>query len=193
MCEEEDSSLDYDGYEKSLDKLVTMSEKEYYVHLVDINRHQVIVAKTLLWLSIVLIGFDIGFMEWAYSKAKDSADLIPFLVPCYIFVAISIFASVISFGFSVFAIPAFGGYEPLYDDSWADFAGTAHENLIGENDSVYEGTLNALLARLDKACATGNETNGARGFKLRVASIASIVSASSIAISFIIFSFNYYL
>lgn len=45
MSEEESISYDLEGYNKSLDKLVTMAEKEYYTNLVDINRHQVSVAQ----------------------------------------------------------------------------------------------------------------------------------------------------
>lgn len=193
MCNENETQFDNEGYSRSLDKLVSMSEKEYYVHLVDINRHQVIVAKTLIWLSIVIIGSDVAVMEWAYSKSVNLPNLLPILTPCYIFIVLSILTGVVSFGFAVFAIPAFGGYKPLYDKSWAEYAAHAYEHFDKGSDSVYEITLNKLLTNLDLACSIGNETNASRGLKLRAASIGSIVSAFFAAIGFIIFSFNYYL
>jgi hypothetical protein len=193
MCNETTIDYDGDGYEKSLEKLVTMSEKEYYVHLVDINRHQVIVAKTLLWLTVVIIGFNVTFMEWSYTKSLSLPDLIPVLTPSYFFIIISIISCVIGFACSAMAIPAFGGYKPLYDESWAEHSGEAYKNMDEGNDSVYSNTLNKLLTTLDQACALGNETNGARGVKLRISSILTIVSAASTVIGFIVFSFKYYL
>lgn len=193
MCNVNTTTYDSEGYSNSLEKLVTMSEKEYYVHLVDINRHQVVVARTLLWMSVILIGFDITVVEWAYSKTVKLPDLIPILTPFYFFVISSIVLSVAAFAFSAIAIPAFGGYEPLYENSWADYSNSAHEKLLKGDDSIYMNTLNELLTNLDAACDKGNTTNGARGLKLRVSSILTILSASLMGIGFIIFSFNYYL
>lgn len=193
MCNEKSISYDSDGYSKSLDKLVAMSEKEYYVHLVDINRHQVVVARTLLWLAVILIGFDIAIIEWAYSKTTKLPDLVPILTPCYFFVISSIVIGVIAFAFSAIAIPAFGGYKPLYQNSWADYSNSAYEKLLSGQDSIYMNTLNDLLTNLDTACAKGNTTNASRGLKLRISSILTILSATLTGLGFIIFSFNYYL
>jgi hypothetical protein len=193
LCNEKSISYDSDGYSKSLDKLVAMSEKEYYVHLVDINRHQLVVARTLLWLAVILIGFDIAIIEWAYTKVSKLPALVPILTPCYFFFIFSIIFGVIAFAFSAIAIPAFGGYKPLYNNSWADYSNSAHEKLLSGQDSIYMKTLNDLLTNLDAACSKGNTTNALRGLKLRVSSILTILSATSAGIGFIIFSFNYYL
>lgn len=180
-------------YTKSLDKLVTMAEKEYYVHLVDINRHQVTVAKTLLWLSIVFIGFNIAILEWAYAIASSAKEILPILTPCYFFIATSILASVVGFAFAVFSIPAFGGYRPLYCNSWADYPNKVTDNMEKPDAYIYLNILNELLTNLDKACDDGNATNGRRGLALRVSSILLIVSAILSLLGFIFFSFNYYL
>jgi hypothetical protein len=193
LCNEKTISYDSDGYLKSLDKLVAMSEKEYYVHLVDINRHQVVVAKTLLWLAVILIGFDIAIIEWAYTKASKLPNLVPILTSCYFFVITSIILGVLAFTFSAIAIPAFGGYKPLYENSWADYSNSAYEKLLSGHDSIYMNTLNDLLTNLDTACSKGNITNASRGLKLRISSILTMLSATFTGVGFIIFSFNYYL
>ena len=193
MCNEVEVEYDPDGYSKALDKLVSMSEKEYYVHLVDINRHQVIVARSLLWLLIVVLGFDIGFIEWSYEKVAEDENYLSTLTASYVFTGLSILSCVVGFIYSALAIPAFGGYAPLYEKSWGEYSNSAFEDLNKGSDSVYSNTLTDLLEKLDKACAVGSKTNQERGFKLRVSSIAIIVSLVFSAIAFLIFSFNFYL
>src|SRR4051812_9124090 len=193
MSEEESIEYDLEGYTKSLEKLVSMAEKEYYVNLVDINRHQIGVARTLLWLSIIILGFNISFVEWSFDKSKDLPNYIPFLTGCYIFVCLSALCNIISFSFSVFAIPAFGGYPPLYKKSWAEYAQPAYKILHEGRDSVFATTLTEVLANLDVACVQGGETNASRGFKLRVSSIFAASSIVLVFISLLIFSINYYL
>lgn len=181
------------GYQKSLERLVLMSEKEYYTHLVDINRHQVNVARILLWLSVVIVGFDVALIEWTYQQVEDFPDAILLLTGSYIAFALSIISGVLGFSLSAYSIPAFGGYQPLYENSWAEYAQRAHNNFSECHDSVYEETLNDLLTRTDEACIMGNETNGKRGLLLRFASIAMMVSTALLGLGFIAFSFNYYL
>lgn len=193
MSDEINKVYDTKGYSESLEKLVAMSEKEYYVHLVDINRHQVVVAKILLWLAVVLLGFDIALIDWSYNKVFESFDLIKIITPCYIFLTLSITTSVIAFSFAGLAIPAFGGYDLLYKNSWADYSNEAYDNFINKEDLVYVNTLNNLLSNLDLACSKGNLTNASRGAKLRTSSIFIIISAILSGCGFIAFSFNYYL
>lgn len=184
---------DYEGYQKSLERLLSMSEKDYYTHLVDINRHQVVVARILLWLSIVIVGFDIALIEWTYGKTEPLPNFIPLLTGCYFVFVISIASGLVAFALSAYAIPAFGGYHPLYEKSWAEYAQRAYENLSCCHDSVYEETLTELLESADKGCVSGNETNGRRGLLLRLSSIATMVSSALLGVGFMIFSFNYYL
>jgi len=191
MSDTED--YDNEGYQKSLERLVLMSEKEYYTHLIDINRHQVAVARILLWLSVVLVGFDVALIEWTYRTVESSPDVIPLLTSCYIAFVVSIVSGVLAFSLSAYAIPAFGGYQPLYEKSWAEYAQRAYKNLADCHDSIYEATLTELLTRADEACIVGNETNGKRGLMLRYASIAMLTSSVLLALGFIVFSYNYYL
>lgn len=193
MCEEQSICYDLEGYNKSLDKLVTMAEKEYYANLVDINRHQVSVARTLLWLAVVILGFDISFIEGSFEKAKNLHEVVPFLTGCYVFVCLSALCSLISFGFAVCAIPAFGDYAPLYKKSWSEYAQPGFEKLNAGEDSIFATTLNEILKNVDAACIKGSETNASRGLKLRISSIFSVIAIVLVFIGLIVFSIKYYL
>lgn len=193
VVSQEDLEFDNEGYQKSLDKLVTMAEKEYYVHLVDINRHQVIVSRILLWLLVVALGFNFAFIDWVSSKIPDNAEYFSTRVSTYLFILLSIVTGCCAFAFSLFSIPAFGGYGKVYKESWAEFAEPAYENWEKGEEIVYENTLNSILINLDQACYKGAETNYKRGIKLRVSTILTIASYVMSIIAFIIFSFNFYL
>lgn len=185
----DEETYDIDGYKDSLEKLVTMSEKEYYVHLVDINRHQVVVARSLLWVGVVILGFNVASVDWL----NDKTQLLNVLVPSFIFIGFSTFLGVVSFALAALSIPAFGGYEPLYKDSWAEYACDANEELNNGNDIVYINTLNNLLGKIDKASRRGSKTNRKRGQLLRFSSIFIMASAVSLFISYVIFLFTFYL
>jgi hypothetical protein len=181
------------GYTSALEKLVALSEKEYYTHLVDINRHQVVVARTLLWLIVVILGAEIAFIDWVYDKIGNQNDHFSLLISTYVIAAISILLGVLSFVFSSLSIPAFGGYKSLYKNSWADYSNSAHDLWSQDDTLVYAKTLNEILTTIDLACDTGNQTNFKRGVKLRIASWLSIWSAGIAILSFLIFSSIYYL
>ncbi len=189
----DEMSYDSEGYSKTLEKLVTLAEKEYYVQMVDINRHQVVVSRAILWLLVVLIGFDFAFVEWMHSKLSASVELFSVMVACLVIISFAIVSGVIAFGFAIFSIPAIGGYSKLYENSWADYANNAYERWESEEQFVYETEMNTLLGKIDSACSIGSKTNQSRGIKLRVASILAIISAVFTCITFIVFSFGYYL
>jgi hypothetical protein len=187
------NTYDSEGYSKTLDKLVTLAEKEYYVQMVDINRHQVVVSKTIMWILVVLIGFDFAMLEWIYSKISMDDNHFSTLVACFILSSFSIVTGVVAFGLAIYSVPAIGGYSKLYNNSWAEYASQAYDKWEKCEPFVYETEMTILLSKLDSACSVGNQTNHKRGLKLRNASILAIVSASLICITFLIFSFNYYL
>lgn len=189
----EQASYDSEGYSKALDKLVTLAEKEYYVQMVDINRHQVVVSRAILWLLVVLIGFDFAFVEWIYLKLSTRPDLLSNMVSCLVIISFAIVTGVVAFGFAIFSIPAIGGYSKLYENSWADYATSAYDRWESKEQFVYETELSKLLGKLDSACSIGSKTNHNRGIKLRVASVLSIISAALTCVTFIVFSFSYYL
>jgi len=161
--------------------------------MVDINRHQVVVSKTIMWILVVLISFDIAMLEWIYSKSTIDKIHLSTLVTCFILSSISILTGVVAFSLAIYSVPAIGGYSKLYDNSWAEYATQAYEKWDKLEPFVYENGMTTLLSKLDLACSVGNQTNHKRGLKLRCASILAIVSASLICITFLIFSFNYYL
>jgi hypothetical protein len=189
----DDMNYDSEGYSKTLEKLVTLAEKEYYVQMVDINRHQVVVSRAILWLLVVLIGFDFAFVEWMHSKLSTSVELFSAMVACLVIISFAITFGVVAFGFAIFSIPAIGGYSKLYENSWADYANNAYDRWESEEPFVYETEMTTLLGKIDSACSVGSKTNQNRGVKLRIASILAIISAVFTCITFIVFSFGYYL
>lgn len=193
MCNEVEIDYDTEGYKNSLEKLVTMSEKEYYTQMVDINRHQVIVARNLLWLAIIIIGFNFTYADWIFSKVQIDQSFFSTMIASYFFTFIALISALLCFGWSVFSIPASGGYDLPYNKSWADYSKIAYEKLMAGSDEVYEHVLTSLHEKIDQACSRGHATNNSRGVKLRNASISIIVSAISSVIALFIFCFNYYL
>lgn len=187
------SDYDNNGYSKSLEKIVEMAEKEYYVHLVDINRHQVIVARTLLWMSVVLIGLGFSVTGHIYKELNGEAQYFPTMVASLLLIFVSIFLSALGFTFSALAIPAFGGYKTIYEKSWAEFTEQARSQWSDKADFVNESTLSNLLEKIDSACNAGSVTNQKRGIKLRTSSLLIMASAILVTLGFLMFSFNFYL
>ena len=185
--------LDFDGYQKVLERLVLMSEKEYYTQIVDMNRHQVSVARILAWLAVVLAGFNVALFDWVYSKSVVFDNQMLILVACFLPLSLAIVASALAFISAILAIPAIGDYDILYSESWAEHLITAHNSFKKESTTVYEIVLTDLIARLDSACSRGAMTNGKRGAYLRASSYATITSSVLIALGFLVFAFNYYL
>ncbi|MCL1044910.1 hypothetical protein L2737_06155 [Shewanella electrodiphila] len=184
---------DTEGYTKSLDKLVSMSEKEYYVQLVDINRHQIIVARAILWLLVVVIGFDIASFEWFFNKVPQSTDKLVFLAPVYFFTGLSLILAVIAFYFAVMSIPAIGGYKTLHKNGWAEYSNYAYDQFDQDVENIEALTLNKILSRLDTACTHGSKTNSDRAIKLRTSSYLIISAVVTATAGFLIFLFKLYL
>ncbi|WJT08431.1 hypothetical protein [Vibrio harveyi] len=189
---EPEPEYDLDGYCKTLEKLVALSEKEYYVHVVDINRHQIVTARTLLWLVVVILGFDVALIDWIHNAISDDVRNISLYYACSFFLVVSAFLGIVAFTLSLLAIPAFGGYKPLYEKSWADYSNSAHALFDKCGQNVYLNTLNNILTNIDEACAVGNQTNADRGIKLRFSTYFSILSGAITIVTLIIFSFNFY-
>lgn len=186
-------SFDMEGYQKTLERLVVMSEKEYYTQIVDINRHQVSVARILAWLAVVLIGFDIALFDWSYARVGQQPEFMPTLTWCYLMFTLAFLSAGFAFVAAIMAIPALGDYAILYDKSWSEYAEKAYDSVQTQSRVVYETTLNDLLGKLDSACFQGATTNGKRGRYLRLSSCAVMITLVFIIIGFLTFSFNYYL
>jgi len=189
---EDEVQYDSDGYAKTLEKVLTLAEKEYYVQLVDINRHQVVVSRTILWLLVVLIGFDFALIDWFHSSLSGENAKVSALAACWFFAIAAVVAGAIAFTFAALAIPSIGNYSKLYTNSWADYTESAYKNWEDGNSFVYETELSNILSKVDIACNQGSTTNHGRGVKLRIASIMAIVSAALTCVSFVVFSLNFY-
>jgi hypothetical protein len=182
-----------EGYQKTLERLVVMSEKEYYTQIVDINRHQVSVARILAWLAVVLTGFNAALFDWIYIKYVDFDNSVLVLTVCFLPLSFAMVTGALAFISAILAIPAIGGYDILYSQSWAEHLNKAYGLLHEKSTAVYETALTDLISRLDIACSNGAITNGKRGAYLRTSSYATIATSLFIALGFLAFSFNYYL
>jgi hypothetical protein len=101
------SEYDYEGYAKILEKTLDACQKDYWTQYIDINRHQINVAKTYLWVSAALLG--------AYAAGYDrfSEFIISSAVCGQVFFSLSFLVGVIAFGICLYAIPARKGYLPI--------------------------------------------------------------------------------
>ena len=84
------SDFDYQSYEKSLEKVLESVQKDYWAQYIDINRHQVIVGRTYLWVSAALIGaYTAGYQKF------EQLSLSPIVFTIFI---VAFFLSVLAFG-----------------------------------------------------------------------------------------------
>ena len=165
---------DYDGYEKVLEKQLALSEKDYWAQYVDINRHQVNVAKTYLWVSAALLGAYFTVIgKYSGYISNNSCSVL--------FSGLSVLSAVLAFGVCLYAIPARKGYKSIPDQSWNEFAGASHELLNLKEKNIYIKFLTDINAKADKAGNYNLQTNLKRGKLLRITSwvlIASFACAS---------------
>lgn len=177
---------DYEGYTKSLEKILDGVTKDYWSSYVDINRHQVNVCKTYLWVSAALIGVYAA----AYEKFQEQ------FVQNTCFITLGVFAfslGALAFGICLYAIPARKGYKAIPDIGWGEFSNEAYELLKSNNQQVYATFLTSHISKVDHAYAYNFKTNQNRAWLLRFTSwllvvsfIVAIFVASSISINTLI-------
>lgn len=162
-------NLDYDGYNKSLEKILEGVAKDYWASYVDINRHQVNVAKTYLWVSAALIGI--------YAAAYEKFDTLLLDHSCLlIFSLISFVLASLAFGICLYAIPARKGYKAIPNKGWGEFSGEAYQYLKNGSDQVYSTFLTSHISKIDHAFAHNFKTNQSRDSLLRFTSWLLILS-----------------
>lgn len=178
------NNFDYNGYEKSLEKILVMTEKDYWVQYVDINRHQVNVAKTYLWVAAALIGAYAAFLG-QYKEIIMSGSICPILV-----MILSIGLAIIAFGLCLYSIPARKGYRSIADPSWGEFSQKSHVLLTQKEPNLYVSILSALIDRVDLRTNHNVATNQKRAKLLRLTSwilifsfCMALLSVASFAIS----------
>lgn len=159
---------DYTGYTKSLEKILESTQKDYWSQYIDINRHQVNVGRTYLWVSAALIG--------AYAAGYQKfEDVIANQFVFYIFLFSFLFA-VIAFGICLYAIPARKGYQSIHKDGWGEFSHNAYGLLCGKKDNLYATFLTDFISKFDIAHRYSFQTNQKRAKLLRITSWFLIVS-----------------
>lgn len=168
MAEDE---FDYEGYEKSLERSLALAEKDYWSQYIDVNRHQVNVAKTYLWVAAALLG------SYAAIIGKYPQHIIT--NTCVSLLAfLSITTSVIAFGICLYAIPARKGYKAIPEISWGEFPSLANQSLTSKGQRVYITLLTDLNNKVDKANCHNVATNQKRATLLRRTSWVLIASFS---------------
>jgi hypothetical protein len=168
--------LDYDGYEKSLEKILEGVTKDYYSSFLDINRHQVMVSRAYLWVSAALIG--------VYAAVYEKFSSVILMHSCLFL--LSLFALLFAcagFGICLYSIPARKGYMAIPKKGWGEFSRGAYDLLKDNNPKVYSTFLSTQIARIDTAYAYNFQTNLQRATLLRVTSWILISSFALALIS----------
>ncbi|WP_341646115.1 hypothetical protein [Thauera sp. SDU_THAU2] len=179
MSENQESEFDYEGYAKALERSLALAEKDYWTQYVNINRHQVNVSKTYLWVAVALLGVYAGII------GKYPTHFI--LSGCAVLFAVAaILSAVVAFGICLYAMPARGGYKAIPDISWGEFPMLANEQLKRKEKNLYVRMLTTLGDKVDKANHHNVATNQNRASLLRKTSwvlVASFVFALLTGIS----------
>jgi len=165
-----ENEFDYKGYEQSLEKVLSSAEKDYWAQYIDVNRHQVNVAKTYLWVAVALLGAYAATYQ-QYKEVLTSASVCSILL-----MVLSVICAVLSFGICLYAIPARKGYRSIANPSWGEFSQKAHELLSQKKSNLYISTLTLLIDRVDVSANHNVITNQKRAKLLRITSWILIIS-----------------
>lgn len=179
-----ETDFNYDDYAKSLEKILTMTEKDYWAQYIDVNRHQVNVAKTYLWVAAALLGAYAALYSQYKNAVLSSGVLVISLV------VISVLSAVTAFGLCLYAIPARKGFKSIAEVSWGEFSEQAHSMLSEKRKNLYISVLTKLADRVDISTNHNVRTNEKRAKLLRITSWILIISFSFSIISAITLSFS---
>lgn len=169
-------TLDYEGYEQSLEKILEGVTKDYYSSFLDINRHQVMVSRAYLWVSAALIG--------VYAAAYEEFSPVILMHSClFLFSLFAFLFACAGFGICLYSIPARNGYMAIPKKGWGEFSRRAYDLLKDNNPKVYSTFLSTQIARIDTAYAHNFRTNLRRARLLRVTSWILIFSFALALIS----------
>ncbi len=166
-----EDNYDYEGYEKSLERSLSLAEKDYWSQYLDVNRHQVNVAKTYLWVAVALLG-SYAAVIGKYTQYFVSNNCVAVVG------LLSIVSAVIAFGICLYAIPARKGYVAIPVVSWGEFPTLANQSLANKDKRVYITLLTDLNNKVDKANHHNVSTNQKRAALLRLTSWVLIFSFS---------------
>jgi len=152
-----------EAYQYSLEKVFSLAEKDYWVQIVDINRHQVIVGRNYLWVSVALLGTYIAGLR----EIKSYFDVIVSHHCILLFIVSSIVLAISAFGCCLYAMPAKGGYQKLHTEGWGELSKIAHEMCFNSDEYQKTNFMADLISKLDHAASYNLVTNIKRGKMLR--------------------------
>jgi hypothetical protein len=175
---ENKKEYDYEGYAKSLEKVLDGVTKDYWTSYVDINRHQVAVGRTYLWVSAALIGVYTAGFEYFKTEIISNSMLAALGI-------LTLILAFLAFGICLYAIPARKGYKTIPIKGWGEFSHEAYRLLNDKSEALYPTFLGDLISKIDTAFAFNFRTNQKRALLLRITSwllIASFCTAVSAAL-----------
>lgn len=177
---------DYEGYAKSLEIIRDGVTKDYWASLLDINRHQVNVSRTYLWVSAALLGAYAAIFDRFQSVFLGSTLLV-------VLIAISFLLSASAFGICLYSMPARKGYKSIPSKGWGEFSSKSYQLLKTGSDQVYVTFLQEHISKIDHAWAFNFKTNQSRAKLLRLTSWLLIVSFLVVFFSVVVASTDYVL
>lgn len=157
-------AYDYEQYQKSLSVILEQASKEYWAQHIDINRHQIMVGRTYLWVSVALLGSYFTIYRLILDDLVCCLSVIFALVS-----AVSVILAAGAFGLCLYALPGRKGYLRV-GESWRTFAGNAYRSLENESQAIHSETLTDLIEKFDLAIEHGAKTNFLRARMLRCTS-----------------------
>ena len=177
------AEYNYEEYTQSLEKILESAQRDYWAQYVDINRHQVNVGRTYLWVSAALIGaYTAGYQK--FINAFDN----PIILSIFL-IAFSL--SVVAFGLCLYAIPARKGYQSVHKNGWGEFSHIAYQLLSEKKENLYTVFLTDFISRFDVAHNYSLKTNLRRARLLRATSWLLIISFSFAVIGLVVSSSGY--
>ncbi len=160
---------DYEGYIKSLEKILEGVTRDYWASYIDINRHQVNIGRAYLWVSIALIGVYAATYKYFHKDILETAILV-------ILGAVSFILAFAAFGICLYAIPARKGYKAIPKKGWGEFSHQAYHLLKEGSKQVYATFLSQHISKIDYAFEYNFKTNQKRAKLLRFTSWLLIAS-----------------
>jgi len=151
-----------------------------------VNRHQIGVAKTYLWVAAALIG---GYVT-TYKLASINITCIPMDV--IVMGILSIGSAIFAFGFCLYSIPGRSGYYKVADKNWGEFAEAAYTKLRQRDEHVYATVITGMLYKYDIAVDHNRTTNIKRAKLLSVTSWVLIFSFLLSIACISSYSYQYY-
>lgn len=182
---ENKKEFDYEGYSKSLEKVLDGVTKDYWASYIEINRHQVSVGRTYLWVSAALIG--------VYAAAFEYFDIQ--IVGNWVLATLGMLTlalAFLAFGLCLYAIPARKGYKTIPLKGWGEFSHEAYRLLKDKSEALYPTFLGHLISKVDTAFEFNFRTNQKRAWLLRITSWLLIASFCVAGITAVGASFKKY-